>query len=53
MIDLFGIKRKPEPKSDTDFYGIVSAIAQFIEKVDQPNVLGNNIEQDGIKERME
>jgi len=35
MLDVFGLKKKPEPTSEEDFYAVVSAIAQFIEKVDQ------------------
>jgi len=35
MVDVFGIKKKPDPTSEADFYAVVSAIAQFIEKVDQ------------------
>jgi len=34
-MDLFGLKKKPTPTSETDFYAVVSALAQFIERVDQ------------------
>ena len=35
MLDLFDIiKNQEKKKTETDFYAIVSAIAQFIEKVD-------------------
>ena len=34
MIDLMNLTKKAEPTSEEDFYAVVSAIAQFIEKVD-------------------
>ena len=34
MLDLFGLKKEAKPTSEEDFYAVVSAIAQFIEKVD-------------------
>ena len=36
MLDVFGLKQKPDPTTEADFYEIVSAIAQFIERVDAP-----------------
>jgi len=40
MMDLFGLKKKPDPTSEEDFYAVVSAIAQFIEKVDTAEARG-------------
>jgi|GEM_PF-6573100 len=34
MLDLLGLKKETKPTSEADFYAVVSAIAQFIEKVD-------------------
>ena len=41
MLDMFGLKKKPEPTSEADFYEVVSAIAQFIEKVDTGKIDDN------------
>ena len=34
VLDLFGLKKETKQTSEEDFYAAVSAIAQFIEKVD-------------------
>ena len=34
LLDMLAAKQRPGPTREEDFYAIVSAIAQFIEKVD-------------------